>query len=135
MVAEDIPAFVADEYTVNIQWLYSNAIGGVKVQVPLYFAEEAKAILAYNYSDILEEEFGKEKVACRPAGPTRYNRLIYAGSPTGSPQLQRLTRPGQCPLSVQSRERVQTRFLPWQCPRPELYLIAGANNLPEKQTA
>ncbi len=28
--------------TVNMQWLYSNAIGGVKVQVPSRFAEEPK---------------------------------------------------------------------------------------------
>lgn len=68
--AEGIPVFVADEHTVNMQWLYSNAIGGVKVQVPLRFAEEAKDILTRDYSDLVEEEFGEEKVACPKCGST-----------------------------------------------------------------
>lgn len=29
-----IPAFVADEHIIGMNWLYSNALGGVKVQVP-----------------------------------------------------------------------------------------------------
>lgn len=66
--AEGIPVFVADEYTVNVQWLYSNAIGGIKVQAPLRFAEEAKAILAQDYSDLLGETIGKEEVACPQCG-------------------------------------------------------------------
>lgn len=65
-----IPVFVADEYTVNMQWLYSNAIGGVKVQVPLRFANQAKATLAEDYSDLLDEEFGKDEVACPKCGST-----------------------------------------------------------------
>lgn len=35
LVSNGIDAFVADEHTVNMYWLYSNAVGGVKVQVPL----------------------------------------------------------------------------------------------------
>tara|TARA_R100001143_G_scaffold755_1_gene2242 strand:- start:4968 stop:5165 length:198 start_codon:yes stop_codon:yes gene_type:complete len=27
--SEGIPALVADEHTINMQWLYSNALGGV----------------------------------------------------------------------------------------------------------
>ena len=41
-----IPAFIADEYTVGVNWLYSNALGGVKVQVPESLASEAQQILA-----------------------------------------------------------------------------------------
>ena len=41
-----IPAFVADEHTVGMNWLYSNALGGVKVQVPESLASEAQSILA-----------------------------------------------------------------------------------------
>lgn len=41
-----IPAFVADEYTIGVNWLYSNALGGVKVQVPESLAPEALEILA-----------------------------------------------------------------------------------------
>jgi len=43
--SEGIPAFVADEHTINMQWLYSNALGGVRVQVPEQFAEQALEIL------------------------------------------------------------------------------------------
>lgn len=43
--AEGIPCFVVDENIVAINWLYSNAIGGVKVQVPQSFAEQAIAVL------------------------------------------------------------------------------------------
>lgn len=41
-----IYAFVADEYTIGINWLYSNALGGVKVQVPASVVSEAREILA-----------------------------------------------------------------------------------------
>lgn len=43
--AAGIPGFIADEYTINMQWLYSNAMGGVRLQVPAEFAEEAQALL------------------------------------------------------------------------------------------
>lgn len=36
-----IPAFVADEYMVGMNWLYSNALGGVKVLIPESLATEA----------------------------------------------------------------------------------------------
>jgi rubredoxin len=38
--------FVADEYTVTMNWLYSNAIGGVKLQVKEDDVEQAMAVLA-----------------------------------------------------------------------------------------
>ncbi len=41
-----IPAFIADEYTIGMNWLYSNALGGVKVQVPESQVCEAKEFLA-----------------------------------------------------------------------------------------
>jgi hypothetical protein len=34
LVQNGLSAIVTDEHTVNIYWLYSNAIGGVKVQIP-----------------------------------------------------------------------------------------------------
>jgi len=42
-----IPVFIADEYTIGINWLYSNALGGVKVQVPESLASAAKELIAY----------------------------------------------------------------------------------------
>ncbi|MBN0988921.1 DUF2007 domain-containing protein [Amphritea pacifica] len=68
--AEGIPVFVAEEYRVNMQWRYSNALGGVKVQVLLRFAKQAKTILAQDYSALLKDEFGKEQVVCPKCAST-----------------------------------------------------------------
>lgn len=43
--AGEIPAFIPDEYTCQIDWGYINAIGGVRVQIPEEFAEEAVSVL------------------------------------------------------------------------------------------
>jgi len=43
--AYGIPAFVADEYAIGANPFYSNALGGIKVQVPPEFVEEARKIL------------------------------------------------------------------------------------------
>ena len=49
--SEGVPVFLFDEFTVSMDWLLSNAIGGVKVQVPEPYLERARNILG-----ILEEE-------------------------------------------------------------------------------
>jgi len=41
-----IPVFVADEFTIGANHFYSNALGGVKVNVPASCAEEARQILS-----------------------------------------------------------------------------------------
>jgi hypothetical protein len=52
-----IPAFVADEFTIGANPLYSNALGGIKVQVPASCAQNARNILsAQAPSDGLPEE-------------------------------------------------------------------------------
>ncbi len=43
--AEGIWSFVADEYTVTMYWLYSNAVGGVKLQVKGPDVERAREVL------------------------------------------------------------------------------------------
>lgn len=43
--SEGIPAFVGDEHTVTMNWLYSNAIGGVRLQVRESDVEKALEIL------------------------------------------------------------------------------------------
>jgi len=66
--SEGIPAFVADEHTVTAQWLYSNAIGGVRLQVPDSCAEEAKEILTIDYSESLIAEQGNDELLCPNCG-------------------------------------------------------------------
>jgi hypothetical protein len=63
-----IPAIVADEHTINMQWLYSNALGGVKVLVPSEFVEEAQSILDSDFSAEVEAEFGADSIACPSCG-------------------------------------------------------------------
>jgi hypothetical protein len=43
--AMGIPSFVADEHTINAIWLFSDAMGGVRLQVPAAFAIQAQEIL------------------------------------------------------------------------------------------
>ncbi|SMN11222.1 hypothetical protein SPBRAN_1462 [uncultured Candidatus Thioglobus sp.] len=58
--SEGIPAVLADEFTINMQWLYSNALGGVKVQVPPSCVERAIEILSRDDSDLLADGFESE---------------------------------------------------------------------------
>src|SRR5512140_1473298 len=44
--AYGIPAFVADEFAIGANPLLSNALGGIKVQVPAGYLEEARKVLA-----------------------------------------------------------------------------------------
>lgn len=43
--SEAIPAMIADEHLVTANWFLSNAIGGVRVQVPQSYTERANRIL------------------------------------------------------------------------------------------
>jgi hypothetical protein len=43
--ASNIPAFIPDENTCQVDWKYINAIGGVRVQVPSEFLESSNEIL------------------------------------------------------------------------------------------
>ncbi|MBI5382265.1 MAG: DUF2007 domain-containing protein [Opitutae bacterium] len=46
LMSADIPATIRDEYTVTFNWLLSNAIGGVKVEVPDENYATAREIVA-----------------------------------------------------------------------------------------
>jgi hypothetical protein len=54
-----IPVFLADEYTVVMDWLLSNAIGGIKVQVADHEALRARQILGLDIPE--EEEMAEEE--------------------------------------------------------------------------
>jgi hypothetical protein len=43
--AYGIPAFAADEFAIGANLLLSNALGGIKVQVPANYVDEARKIL------------------------------------------------------------------------------------------
>ncbi len=56
--ATEIPTRIENEHTINMDWLYSNALGGVRLLVPEHYADEAKALLAQDFSQELEQQFG-----------------------------------------------------------------------------
>jgi len=66
--SEGIPAFIIDEHTINAQWLYSNALGGVKLQVPLQYSETAKEVVAEDRAELLDTEFDAEMRRCPSCG-------------------------------------------------------------------
>lgn len=48
-----IPSFVWDEHLINVQWLYSTALGGAKLEVACRDLERAAAILdGHDASDL-----------------------------------------------------------------------------------
>lgn len=59
-----IPAMVVDEHTINMQWLYSHAIGGVKVLVPPECEQEAKDVLNTDFSATVDAECDSDKAVC-----------------------------------------------------------------------
>lgn len=66
--AEGLTVWVADEHTISMQWLYSNALGGVKVNVREGQELRALDILAEDRSDLLEEEAMEDEPRCPDCG-------------------------------------------------------------------
>ncbi len=44
--SSEIPAFIPDENTAQADWMLTNAMGGIRVQVPEAFREVAKQVVA-----------------------------------------------------------------------------------------
>jgi len=44
--ASEIPAFIPDENTAQVDWTLTNAIGCIRVQIPEGFEEKAKIVLS-----------------------------------------------------------------------------------------
>lgn len=66
--AEGIDTFIADEHTINMQWLYANALGGVKLQVKARDAGWAAEILSTDFSADVEEQEGSDSLSCPRCG-------------------------------------------------------------------
>ncbi|PJG65551.1 putative signal transducing protein, partial [Acinetobacter seifertii] len=63
-----IPARIENEHTINMDWFYSNALGGVRLLVLEKDVHDAKAFLEKDFSEDLEQEFGKNKERCPNCG-------------------------------------------------------------------
>ncbi len=70
LAAEGIDSFAADEFLVNLNWLYSNAVGGIRLQVAEPDVESARQILAEDSAENLPEEFQQDEpvVKCPRCG-------------------------------------------------------------------
>ncbi len=68
--AANIPAFITDEYTINMQWLYSNALGGVRLLVPEEYAVEAKELISQDFSENVNQATEAVETTCPSCGST-----------------------------------------------------------------
>jgi DNA-directed RNA polymerase subunit M/transcription elongation factor TFIIS len=66
--SEGIECVLADDYTVSVNWLYSNAIGGVKLRVRESDAREALALLGQESPDVADSE--PDAIHCPQCGST-----------------------------------------------------------------
>ena len=74
--AAGIEAMIADEHVVSMDWLYSNAIGGVKVLVPLDRLEEARAVL--DSEAMVAPADADDLMEVKPADPFNLQRFVDA---------------------------------------------------------
>jgi hypothetical protein len=56
LLAEGIECHLADQHLVQTDWLYSIAVGGIKLQVAAADAPRALAVLEQDFSDMLDSE-------------------------------------------------------------------------------
>ncbi|MEH6451561.1 MAG: DUF2007 domain-containing protein [Psychromonas sp.] len=63
-----IPSFIADEHTVNMQWLYSDAMGGVRLFVPEVHLEDAIKILNEDFSAAVDSLCDSKPESCPHCG-------------------------------------------------------------------
>ena len=59
-----ISARIENEHTINMDWLYSNALGGVRLLVLESDIEEAKQLLDQDYSDAVDDIFNIDHPKC-----------------------------------------------------------------------
>ena len=55
LAAEGIESWLADEHLVQTDWLYSIAVGGIKLSVADEDAKQAVKILEADYSDTIDD--------------------------------------------------------------------------------
>lgn len=81
---EGIECFIADEHLVTLNWLYSNALGGIKLQIRKTDIEKAKEVLARDQkidSDPKKKKANLEETCSRCGSEDvyfeKYNRKKY----------------------------------------------------------
>ena len=65
LYSEGVPVYLKDGHTVNMNWLFSNAVGGVKVQVADVDFKKANEILSNPLIvDTHEEDLSDDVIVC-----------------------------------------------------------------------
>ncbi|MDX8240092.1 DUF2007 domain-containing protein [Acinetobacter pittii] len=59
-----IPVYIENEHTINMDWLYSNALGEVRLLVLESYVDEAKSFLEKDFSEELDQKLGESKECC-----------------------------------------------------------------------
>jgi hypothetical protein len=85
--SEGIPAFVADELLVTANWPISTALGGVRVQVPSEYLDEAKAIIAAYFAGELSADVDAETGSEPPKCPACQSKSLSSSVPIGQKAL------------------------------------------------
>lgn len=86
--SEGIATTLKDQHIVGVNWLYSFAVHGVKLQVGVADAARALAVLSEEYGDLLEEETSGVPSHCEACGSTRltvYSPLRFLAALTMMP--------------------------------------------------
>lgn len=77
--AEGIPVFIADEHLLSINWLYTPAVGGIKVQVPEDWVDAARDILTTDHQDEIADIDEEPPLTCPHCGG--HNATMVLGDP------------------------------------------------------
>lgn len=76
-----IPARIENEHTINMDWLYSNALGGVRLLVPQEYLSVAQSILAQDFSQDVDQILGSEQISCPQCGSTEVEPYTQGKKP------------------------------------------------------
>jgi hypothetical protein len=91
--AEGLSPVLGDSHLVQTDWLYSAALGGIKLQVPAAEAERARQLLAQDRSDVLSDwsdeatetaGVGGSDAANGPAATDRWAALAHMAALAGA---------------------------------------------------
>ena len=64
LVSAEIPVYLENEHTINMNWLYAHAMGDVRVCVPENCLQQAQYLLNTDFTCDLEEELKLNAAQC-----------------------------------------------------------------------